>query len=761
MRRIKSRILILLLLASLLMSAPNALQGTKTVHSVANGQMNAFGTTSLSYSSQESNEIPIIEKPGNELLPRIYGSWVVYLDDSYDLFAYNLISHEDRKIASASVSAWELAEIYSGKVVWSDTRIDSEGDMYEYDLERGTEKIICSHSGSQSHPYIYENTVVWQDDRNGNWDIYMYDLVTGKETAISTASSTEMYPCVYGKNIVWWTKNAEDSFWGYHLTLYNIDKKQTTQLGNLVALSVPLDIYENQIVYQDFGRTSVSVHEDIFMFDLNTNTEIPICTQLGGQIRPRIFGNKIVWGDTRNSAGTDGIDRADVYMHDLSSKEEIRITSCSGTNRGGSPMPDIYMNNVVWSDDRSGSCDIYMSEPGHSASLFDPFRDSFSFENAGFGKWGLNENLMSFSEVAGFIANDPIYRSVDSACPGSMVVLIPLAYMYLTNYHEKLLNGHCYGMSYLVAHWFKNPSERPGYPDSTIQSLQLNDELHQTIDYAQQSQMLDFYTFVRMFFITEESISWSNLKEYQAIKEIVQTGTPTIMGIVDKSRNFYHAVVVYQIQSSGSTDTLYVSDPNKVTETYSFDTAKDDLGIGFRIMAAGINDQNLFDKFVEWIVDSLTLWAQCPVQLHVYDSLGKHVGVSDSGTIERQFEATFFNSSDSQLVLVPKPSNEYRVKLIGVDTGLYNLTICRLTSDNVSSTVKTGTIHKGQAVEYEVDTTGLVSEARTLGLFGISWLTWPIFSMLVAAGAVSVIAIVLAVTHKKSRKMLARTENGA
>jgi beta propeller repeat protein len=707
----------------------------------------------FSYPSQENKEIPIIAKAGYELLPRIHGSWVVYVDDSNNLFAYNLGGHEDRKIASASVSAWEWAEIYGSKVVWSDNRKDSVGDIYTYDLQLGTEKIISSYSGSQSHPYIYKDIIVWQDDRNGNWDIYMYDLVTSKETAISTDASDEMYPCVYGKLVIWWTKNAENSFWGYHLTSYNIDTKQKTQLNNLVMMAVPLDMYENRIVYQDMGRTGV--YEDIFMFDLNTNMEIPICTKSGGQIRPRIFGDRIVWGDTRNS---DGIDKTDVYMYDLSTKEETRITSNSVTNRGGSPMPDIYMNKIVWSDDRNGQCDIYMSEIGTPISAFDPARDSFSFINKGFGEWGLNENVMSFADVANFIINDPVYRLVDAALPGSTLVMIPLVYTYLRNYNERILYGHCYGMSYLVASWFNHPTERPGYPDSTAQSLQLDDELHYLIDSAQQSQLLDFYTFVRSLFVKQESFQWSNLKEYTSIKELVRAGMPTIMGIYDKDgylgqgNNFYHAVVVYEIDSSGSTDTLLISDPNKRIETYLFDTARDNLGINFRIMAMGVTDQELFDKCVEWLVGSLTFWVHSPVQLHVYNSLGRHVGMDASGNLERGFEATFLKTGDTQLVFISKPTDQYMVKLVGIGSGTYNLTMYRAAGNKVASDVKTGTVTEGQTVEYEVAAAGGGLILKVPGLFGISWLTWPIFGAFIAVGIGAVI-IVLSIARRKLKKM--------
>jgi parallel beta-helix repeat protein len=394
-----------------------------------------------------------------------------------------------------------------------------------------------------------------------------------------------------------------------------------------------------------------------------------------------------------------------------------------------------------------------LMKPWSPTIKFDPLRDSFGFVNRGFGGFGLDENVISFLDVAEFIINDPVYRLIDTTLPGSTLVMIPLVYTYLRSYHEDILNGHCYGMSYLVARWFNNPTERPGYPDSTVQSLQLDDELHYLIDYAQQSQLLDFYTFVRWFFVTKELFPWSNLKEYQTIKGIVQTGSPTVMGIADKNNNFYHAVVVYQIESSGSIDTLHISDPNKVIETYSFDTTKEDLGINFRIMAMGVTDQDLFDKFAEWLIDSLTLWVHSPVQLHVYDSAGRHVGMDASGNVEIGFEAAFLKTEDSQLVFISKPSDKYTVKLEGIGSGAYNLTLFRATSNKVTSTAKTGTITEGQMVEYEVIVAGDELTLQIPGLFGISWMTWPIFGAFIAAGIGGVITVLIITRRQKLKKM--------
>ena len=64
---------------------------------------------------------------------------------------------------------------------------------------------------------------------------------------------------------------------------------------------------------------------------------------------PAIYENKIVWTDKRNG-------NWDIYMYDISTSKEKRITS----NSSDSVWPAIYGNKIVWMDNRNGDYDIYM-----------------------------------------------------------------------------------------------------------------------------------------------------------------------------------------------------------------------------------------------------------------------------------------------------------------------------------------------------------------------------------------------------------------
>ena len=131
-----------------------------------------------------------------------------------------------------------------------------------------SEQQITFDSGHQGAPAIYEDRVVWMDQRNSNatstnWDIYMYDLSTDDLTQITDNPSSQEHPAIYGDIIVW----------------------------------------EDQR----------NLHWDIYMYNLSDNTEHRITTDTGNQKEPAIYGDLIVWTDWRNDPAA-----SDIYMYNQS-----------------------------------------------------------------------------------------------------------------------------------------------------------------------------------------------------------------------------------------------------------------------------------------------------------------------------------------------------------------------------------------------------------------------------------------------------------
>jgi beta propeller repeat protein len=137
---------------------------------------------------------------------------------------------------------YELAAIYGNKVVWADrsnanlnnSNLDSPA-IYMYDVTTSAETQITTgftSEGSCLLPAIYENTIVWQDERSGDSDIYMYDLSTSTETQITIDESNQLKPAIYGDRIVW--QDECNGNWDiYVCTLSQADAKPVSPVSNV------------------------------------------------------------------------------------------------------------------------------------------------------------------------------------------------------------------------------------------------------------------------------------------------------------------------------------------------------------------------------------------------------------------------------------------------------------------------------------------------------------------------------------------------
>lgn len=86
---------------------------------------------------------------------------------------------------------------------------------------------------------------------------------------------------------------------------------------------------------------------------LAEGTETQITSNKADQGNSAIYGNIIVWVDSRNG---DSSGNTDIYAYNISSGEEMRITS----NKSLKFSPVIYEDRIAWEDFRNGNWDIYV-----------------------------------------------------------------------------------------------------------------------------------------------------------------------------------------------------------------------------------------------------------------------------------------------------------------------------------------------------------------------------------------------------------------
>jgi beta propeller repeat protein len=100
---------------------------------------------------------------------------------------------------------------------------DRDNDIYSYDLSTGSGFRITNLVASQCRPDVSGDTVVWMDQRNGNWDIYGYDLSEDHEFLITGHAADQKWPVIDGNTVIWvdW-RNGGSAAYGYALYGYDL-----------------------------------------------------------------------------------------------------------------------------------------------------------------------------------------------------------------------------------------------------------------------------------------------------------------------------------------------------------------------------------------------------------------------------------------------------------------------------------------------------------------------------------------------------------
>jgi len=157
---------------------------------------------------------------------------------------------------------------------------------------------ITDDRANQNNAVIYNDYIIWQDDRNGNWDIYLFDLSNGKEQRITSEPHDQTNPRIFGEFIVW--------------------KDMRNNLGN--PENFPVDF-----------------NSDIYLFDIKTGEEKQITNNEQFQFSPDIYNDKIIWLDYRSG-------RSEVYMYNLLTNQEMKISN----NLGNCTSCKMYENTIIW-----------------------------------------------------------------------------------------------------------------------------------------------------------------------------------------------------------------------------------------------------------------------------------------------------------------------------------------------------------------------------------------------------------------------------
>ena len=315
-------------------------------------------------------------------------------------------------------------------------------------------------------------------------------------------------------------------------------------------------------------------------------------------------------------------------------------------------------------------------------------------------------NKFWFSQVQQKLLNDPVWQRIFALYPPLEPILTLWVYLKLEDLHKE---GHCLGMSTLVTRYHNFPEE---LSTNTIYDLRVDDidntgeSVYERIDYYQQSQIIDCYTFA-----TTRLLILDLLNNKDQLDTILNYGFPCIVvlsgeKIVDgKTEKSSHAVVPYDYNESSKT--LFIYDPNhpdyeksiefsisgdSCTFDYPFwyETGEGNLKKGYytSLCIIGYSDETILQLFLDLLKDSLFVRASCPVELTVYDPNGNEVGES-------------LSDGENHLVIVSNVINgSYKVELKGTGTGEYNISMLRFLNNVTVYENISDVIDKDQVTQY-------------------------------------------------------------
>lgn len=304
-----------------------------------------------------SQEFRITTDRHSQCFPAIYGDIVVWEDDrngNDDIYGYDLSTSTEFQITTDTNDQGSPA-LYGNIVVWEDDR--KGGGIYGYNLSTKEEFMISDNASWRSDPVIYDNIVVWV---NGPPDhVFGYNLTTGEEFQITaTEQGNEVErgnPAIYKDIVIWEEERSDrDLIYGYRLSTGE----------EFQVCPNPFPFFEfgrhDPAIYGDTVVWTEGLENVLYAYNMSTGEKIRVGTaDMDGCLLPgrvvyvgseiiAIYGDVVVWVDCRN-------DNEDIYGYNLSTDEEVQIT----TNLDYQIAPSIYEDVVVWADERHGNFDIY------------------------------------------------------------------------------------------------------------------------------------------------------------------------------------------------------------------------------------------------------------------------------------------------------------------------------------------------------------------------------------------------------------------
>lgn len=202
----------------------------------------------------------------------------------------------------------------------------------------------------QDYSTVFLNaTVIKGEKRQFYANLRPYDI---RLRRLTDYTGFQIVPSINGKRIAW-EDGRNFLLFGNDIHVIDLDNNQEREIRRDFFHDIFCSIYNDSVVWlaSNFSNSS---QWGIFFYNLSNNNSYKIA-DIDDSFRyypkPKIFNDKVVWSD--NSSGS-----YDVYIYDLNTNQKHAITN----NPLDQMEPKIYENKIVWEDNRNGNYDIYLCD---------------------------------------------------------------------------------------------------------------------------------------------------------------------------------------------------------------------------------------------------------------------------------------------------------------------------------------------------------------------------------------------------------------